>query len=118
MRPWAGRPVGSSWGDLGDRRHLASMVTRIDRVEAVACDSEHEAAWLERNLLEHRLPPWNRTGGPEVPVYIRLDPGPAAPGLRVVHEHERSAGGRHFGPYLGGARVRLAASGLHRELGR
>ncbi|HXM57042.1 MAG TPA: GIY-YIG nuclease family protein [Candidatus Dormibacteraeota bacterium] len=111
------RRVGSYWGDLGDRRHLARMVARIDRVEAVVCDSEHEAAWLERNLLEHRLPPWNRTpGGAEVPAYIDLEPGPAAPGLRVVHEHERSAGGRRFGPYLGGTRVRLAVSGLHRVL--
>jgi excinuclease ABC subunit C len=27
------------------------MVTRVTSIEAVACDSGHEAAWLERNLL-------------------------------------------------------------------
>jgi hypothetical protein len=27
------------------------MVARIARIEAVVCDSAHEAAWLERNLL-------------------------------------------------------------------
>jgi len=60
------RRVLSYWGDLGDRAHLAPMVARIARVEAVTCDSAHEAAWLERNLLEHRRPPWNRTlGGQE-----------------------------------------------------
>src|SRR5262249_56977330 len=44
------RRVGSYWTDLGDRSHLAAMVARIARIEAVSCDSEHEAAWLERNL--------------------------------------------------------------------
>ena len=51
------RRVLSYWGDLGDRGHLAPMVARIARVEAVICDSAHEAAWLERNLLQRRLPP-------------------------------------------------------------
>lgn len=64
------RRVQSYWGDLGDRGHLAPMVARIARVEAVVCDSAHEAAWLERNLLERRLPPWNRSpsGGQEAEV--------------------------------------------------
>jgi excinuclease ABC subunit C len=107
------RRVASYWSDLRERRHLAPMVARIGRVEAVACDSEHEAAWLERNLLERRMPPWNRTaGGQEVPVYLRLDARPAAPGLTVTHLGEPG----DFGPYLGGARVRLAAAALHRVL--
>jgi len=109
------RRVGSYWGDLGDRRHLARMVPRIARVEALACDSEHEAAWVERNLLERHLPYWNRTaGGQEVPVYIRLDPRPRTPRLDVVHVAEPSANVIHFGPYLGGLRVRLAVSALQR----
>jgi excinuclease ABC subunit C len=103
------RRVPSYWGELRDRRHLAPMVRRIARVEAVVCDSAHEAAWLERNLLEERMPRWNRTpGGQEVPVYIRLDPGPGKPGLSV--EHTPCA----FGPYLGGDKVRLAVAGLLR----
>jgi len=36
------------------------MVARVARVEAVACDSAHEAAWLERNLLERARLRWNR----------------------------------------------------------
>src|SRR5690348_14187421 len=88
------------------------MVRRITRVEAVICDSAHEAAWLERNLLEHRMPRWNRTaGGQEVPTYIRLDPRPAAP--RLTAEHAPS-GPTVFGPYLGGDKVRLAVAGLLR----
>ena len=55
------RRAASYWGDLGDRGHLAAMVARIARVEAVPCASAHEAAWLERNLLQRRTPPWNRS---------------------------------------------------------
>ena len=124
------RRVASYWGDLRGRRHLGRMVARIVRVEAVACESEHEAAWLERNLLERSMPPWNRTaGGQEVPVYLRLDARPGGPGLTVAHAGPVTAsaaaasaptGGdrdvRCFGPYLGGDRVRLAVTGLHRVL--
>jgi excinuclease ABC subunit C len=111
------RRVASYWSDLRDRAHLAPMVARIARIEAVACESEHEAAWLERNVLEYRLPRWNRTrGGQEVPVYIRLDGRRTAPGLRVVHTATAAADARHFGPYLGGERVRLAVTALHRVL--
>ncbi|HEY6596749.1 MAG TPA: GIY-YIG nuclease family protein [Asanoa sp.] len=103
------RRVASYWGDLGNRPHLAPMVRAVARVEAVVCASEHEAAWLERNLLEHRQPPANRTaGGQEVPVLISLGDS----GLTVVHATR--PGGVHFGPYLGGLRVRLAVSALHR----
>ncbi len=102
--------VGSYWSHLGDRPHLRRMVARIVRVEALVCASTHEAAWLERNLLETRMPRWNRTpGGQEVPVYLRLDHGPARPGIRVAHQP-----GPGFGPYLGGARARLAVAALHR----
>jgi excinuclease ABC subunit C len=101
--------VRSYWRDVGDRPHLRRMVPRIDRVEAVVCRSRHEATWLERNLLEHRMPPWNRTpGGQEVPVWLRL----SADDVHVVHE--RTGGDPHFGPYLGGLQVRLAAAGLRR----
>ncbi len=119
--------VSSYWGDLGDRPHLARMVRAVTRIEAVACDSMHEAAWLERNLLEERLPRWNRTaGGQETPSWMLLDPSPRSPGLRLIHTPppELLPGGRGrpateadrrlFGPYLGGNRTRLALSALHR----
>jgi excinuclease ABC subunit C len=108
--------VTSYWGDLGGRAHLNAMVTRVARVEAVACDSVHEAAWLERNLLQARKPPWNRApdGGQEVEVWIRLSADPRAPGVTVVYgQNEKD---QHFGPYLGGRQVRLAVSGLGRVL--
>jgi excinuclease ABC subunit C len=111
------RRVRSYWGSLRGRRHLARMVAQIDRVEAVACASEHEAAWLERNLLEHRKPYWNRVrGGQEVPVYIRLDERRNSADLTVVHTSDVDATAVHFGPYLGGLKVRLAVSALHRVL--
>lgn len=108
------RRVASYWGRLRGRGHLSRMVARVAQVEAVVCDSEHEAAWLERNLLERALPPWNRTRGAEVPVYVRLDARPGSPGLTVVHEPRDGA--THFGPYLGGGQVRLAVSALNRVL--
>lgn len=109
--------VASYWGNLGDRKRLVRMVAQVARIEAVACDSAHEAAWLERNLLEVRRPRWNRAiGGQEVPVFIKLDCGPRSPGLTIVHETHPCEGARHFGPYLGGNKVRLAVSGLRRML--
>jgi excinuclease ABC subunit C len=105
--------VQSYWGDLRDRRHLTEMVARIARVEAVACGSVHEAAWLERNLLEAGLPPWNRTHGVETSIYIVVDPRPRTAGVRTSHV-ARFDGVAGFGPYLGGTRARQAISGLHR----
>jgi hypothetical protein len=49
--------VASYWSDLRERGYPAPMVARVTRIEAVTCDSPHEAAWLERNLLEASLPP-------------------------------------------------------------
>ena len=109
------RRVSSYWGDLRDRRHLRRMITRVAGIEALVCDSAHEAAWAERNLLERSLPPWNRmVGGSEVPVVIRLDPSPEAPRLDVVSEDRPVPGVRTFGPYLGCRRAKLAVSGLSR----
>lgn len=109
--------VASYWSDLRDRGHLAPMVARVARIEAVSCDCAHEAAWLERNLLQASLPPWNRTpGGQESAVYIRLDAGPVHPGLSVAYQAEPAAQVRYFGPYLGGRRVRRAVTALHRIL--
>lgn len=106
--------VASYWGDLGGRAHLGRMVARIAKVEAIACDSVHEAAWLERNLLQASKPPWNRApdGGQESEVWIRLSDDPRAPGVTVVYERDERD--RHFGPYLGGRQARLAVSGLCR----
>src|SRR3954449_2186276 len=109
------RRVSSYWGDLRDRRHLRRMMLRVARIEALVCDSAHEAAWAERNLLERSLPPWNRiVGGLEVPVSIRLDPSPEAPRLGLASAHRPAPGGRCFGPSLGAGKGRLAVSGLER----
>ncbi|HTT91870.1 MAG TPA: GIY-YIG nuclease family protein [Acidimicrobiales bacterium] len=108
------RRVASYWGDLGDRGHLRGMVSAVRRVQAVVCASEHEAAWLERNLLEKHKPRANRSrGGQEVPTLLALNC--AGTGLRLELVHSPYAGDwRHFGPYLGGDRARLALSGLQR----
>jgi len=93
------------------------MVARVARIEVVSCDSAHKAAWLERNLPQAPLPPWNRTpGGQESAVYVRLDAGPGNPGLTVAYQVEPAGQVRYFGPYLGGLRVRRAVAALHRIL--
>jgi excinuclease ABC subunit C len=94
------------------------MVAKIARVQVVVCDSAHEAAWLERTLLERHLPPWNRipSGGPEAEVWIRLSESVRSPGVRVVRQPSHGDSARHFGPYLGGQKVRDAVSGLGRVL--
>jgi excinuclease ABC subunit C len=107
--------VASYWSDLRDRGHLAPVVARVSRVEAVPCDSPHEAAWLERNLLETARPRWNRTiGGQESLVYLRLDARPRAPGRTVAWRPQPGDGLRYFGPYLGGLRARQAAAAIGR----
>jgi excinuclease ABC subunit C len=112
------RRVASYWGDLGDRPHLAAMVARIARVEAVPCASAHEAAWLERNLLERRKPPWNRSsrGGQEAEVWIRLSSCARTGGLTVIYKPRTGDPAQYFGPYLGGQKARDAVSGLSRVL--
>lgn len=105
------RRVRSYWGSLRGRPRMRRMVPQAVRVDVAVCASEHEAAWLERNLLEQRKPRWNRArGGLEVPVYLRLDAGPRTPGLTIVHDVAGDL--PHFGPYLGGTRVRAAVTAL------
>ena len=105
--------VGSYWGELRDRRHLRRMIPQIAAVEALVLASEHEAAWAERMLLEHRRARWNRVaGGLEVPVYVRVDA--AVPRISVAHEVADAPGVRWYGPYLGGTATRLAVAGLER----
>ena len=109
------RRVGSYWGDLRDRRHLRRMMPRVARIEALVCDSAHEAAWAERNLLERSLPPWNRiVGGLEMPVSIRVDASPDTPRVGLASSHQPAPGVRSFGPYLGAGKAKLALSGLER----
>lgn len=112
--------VGSYRGDLRDRRHLVRMVPQIARIEAVACDSVHEAAWLERNLLERAKPRWNRVaGGAEEPMCIRVEHRAGVPHLTAVHWRacpDSDAGNDTFGPYLGGNKARLAVAALDRVL--
>jgi excinuclease ABC subunit C len=90
------------------------MVEQVEWVEPVLCESEHEAAFLESDLLERHPTRYNRTLGMESLVWLRLDPNPRRPSLEVVHELVPDDGARWFGPYLGWEPVRQAAAGLQR----
>ena len=104
----------SYWQDLRDRPHLVRMLPRVEWLEPVVCTSEHEAAFLESDLLERHRTRWNRTLGMESCVWLRLDSRPASAGLEVIHEPEPGDGAKWFGPYLGWEPARLAAAGLLR----
>ena len=105
--------VRSYWADLGDRPHLRRMVRRVAWVEPVLCESEHEAAFLESDLLERQPTRYNRTLGMESCVWLRLSRDPKAPALDVVHEPADDQA-EWFGPYLGWEPARQAAAGLLR----
>src|SRR5438067_4152968 len=102
------RRVTSYWGSLNDRPHLRSMVRRVRAIETTECRTEHEAAFVERDLITRLDPPFNRSYGTEREVYIRLRDDGA---LHVVHD-TLEAGSLHFGPYLGGRAVRDASIAL------
>lgn len=104
----------SYWKDLRDRPHLARMLPRVEWLEPVVCTSEHEAAFLESDLLERHRARWNRTLGMESCVWLRVDARPATAGLDVIHEPAPRDGALWFGPYLGWEPVRQAAAGLLR----
>ena len=103
--------VRSYWNTGLDRPGLRGMVRRIRRVLAGPCISEHEAALLERTLLERLDPPFNRTTGFETVVGVRLSSTP--PGIAAVVELAPRID-RVFGPYLGWAPTYAAASALMR----
>lgn len=105
--------VGSYWGELRNRKHLRRMIPQIAAIEALVLSSEHEAAWAERMLLEHRKGRWNRiAGGLENPMWVRVDT--SVPSIAVAHEVVEAPGMRWYGPYLGGTATRLAVAGLER----
>lgn len=106
--------VRSYWVDLKDRPHLVRMVARVEWIEPVVCASEHEAAFLESDLLERHPTRYNRTLGMESCVWLRLDASPRTPDLTVMHEVAADDGAEWFGPYLGWEPARQAALGLLR----
>ena len=108
------RRVRSYWSDLGERPHLRRMIQRAAWVEPVLCSSEHEAAFLESDLLERHPTRYNRTLGMESCVYLRLDANPQAPTFDVVHQPFPQDGALWFGPYLGWEAARQAVGGLLR----
>ena len=103
--------VRTYWSDLGDRRHLVRMVERVAWLEPVVCASEHEAAFLESDLIGRHRARYNRTLGMESCVWMRLDANPSAPSLDVVHEAHPGDGAAWFGPYLGWEAARHARPG-------
>ena len=102
------RRVTSYWGGLDDRPHLRPMVRRVRAIDITECRTEHEAAFVERDLIARLDPPFNRSYGAESEVYICLRDDGA---LHVVHD-TLEAGSLHFGPYLGGRAVRDASIAL------
>ena len=106
--------VRSYWVDLKDRPYLVRMLHRVAWLEPVLCTSEHEAAFLESDLLARHRTRYNRTLGMESWVWLRLDSRPRSPSLEVRHEPAPGDGAEWFGPYLGWEPTRQAAAALNR----
>jgi excinuclease ABC subunit C len=102
--------VRSYWNPSLDRPGLRGMVRRVRRIVTVPAASEHEAAFIERALLESHDPPFNRTLGFESVVAIRM----TETSLTTVHEFGPDDGARYFGPYLGWSPVSAAQRALAR----
>ena len=105
------RRVRSYWSNgrarPGDHRRSAASAAWID---PIVCASEHEAAMLERNLLEASGPIANRMDGTETPTLLEL----RTDLRRVVAVHPTDLPrGTRFGPYLGGTVTRAAADALN-----
>lgn len=103
--------VRSYWTAGLDRPGLRGMVRRVRRILVSSCASEHEAALLERTLLERLDPPFNRTSGVETIVGVRLSSSP--PAIAAVVELAPKID-NVFGPYLGWAPTYAAVSALLR----
>lgn len=102
--------VRSYWNPSLDRPGLRGMIRRVRRVLTVLATSEHEAAFIERALLECNDPPFNRTLGVESVVALRLTDVE----LTTVHEFGHAADARYFGPYLGWSPASAAQRALSR----
>jgi excinuclease ABC subunit C len=96
------------------RAHLRPMLRRVRRVDHVECETEHNAALLERELIARHEPPFNLTYGVEAEWWLRFEAGSGS--FEAVREPAEDAA-RYFGPYLGGRRVRLALAALRRLQG-
>src|SRR5256885_15219191 len=90
----------SYWTDLRDRPHLKRMLPRVEWLEPVLCASEHEAAFLESDLLLRHRTWYNRTLGMEGRAWLRLATQLHAPGLSVMHAAHPRDGGTLVGAHL------------------
>ena len=107
--------VRSYWtSDDPYRPDLRGMTRLVRRVDHIDCSSEHDAAFLERDLIARHEPRFNRTYGVEAEWWLRLSLEPVQPRLDPVRSPGGATPARHFGPYLGGRAVRLAAAALSR----
>jgi excinuclease ABC subunit C len=103
--------VRSYWNAGLHRPGFRRMVRGVARILVEPCVSEHEAALLERMLLERLDPPFNRTTGIEAIAGVRVRVTP--PGIGAVVDLEKGME-RLFGPYLGWAPTFAAAAALSR----
>ena len=107
------RRVRSYWGDLGDRPHLTPYGRPRSPASRrwPATPSTRPPGW-SATCSNTRRPCWNRTarraGGAR--LHPAGSPVPRAPPRPSCTTVEPVRGARHFGPYLGGLKVRLAVS--------
>lgn len=76
----------------------AEMVSKVKRIETVACDSEHEALVLEANLIQTHRPPYNIIlTDDKYYLFIKITKE-TLPRVLLVRRI-KTDGARYFGPY-------------------
>jgi excinuclease ABC subunit C len=92
----------------------AELVERIEEIEFVGADNEHEALLLEQNLIKRHRPPFNiRLRDDKSYPYIAVTVGDEYPRVMFTRERHRK-GVLYFGPYSSAKKVRETLDVLNR----
>jgi len=85
---------------------LQKMVARVQDLDFIVTDSEHEAVILECNLIKEHRPPYNvRLKDDKSYPYIKVSLNEEWPRVFVTRRFEDD-GGRYFGPFANAGSVR------------
>src|SRR4051812_48554602 len=92
----------------------AELVERIEEIEFVGADNEHEALLLEQNMIKRHRPPFNiRLRDDKSYPYIAVTIGDEYPRVMFTRERHRR-GVLYFGPYSSAKKVRETLDVLNR----
>ncbi len=102
-----------SFGESQNPR-LQLLVSKINDLEYILCDSEMEALLLEYNLIKEHHPPFNvRFRDDKRFPYIKLVSKDPFPYLTIVRKKEED-GSHYFGPYVSSSAMKQALKAIRK----